>query len=151
VDVSIINSIRRVILTEIPALVFRGFPHYSNKINIKKNNTKFNNEYLKHRISCVPIHVNDEAHFEKFKNNYEIRVSVVNAENKQVYVTTEDFKLEKVSNFTACETCNPDIFLVTLIIFVGLDFTASRYAVEVFFLIIFLWNYFSFVIFLSPE
>jgi DNA-directed RNA polymerase subunit L len=93
VDVSIINSIRRVILTEIPALVFRGFPHYSNKINIKKNNTKFNNEYLKHRISCVPIHVNDEAHFEKFKNNYEIRVSVVNAENKQVYVTTEDFKL----------------------------------------------------------
>jgi DNA-directed RNA polymerase alpha subunit len=37
VDVSIINSIRRVILTEIPTLVFRGFPHYSNKINIKKH------------------------------------------------------------------------------------------------------------------
>ena len=93
VDVSIVNSIRRVILTEIPNLVFRGFPHYSNKINIKKNNTKFNNEYLKHRISCVPIHVSDEAEFENYKNNYEIRVSVINSENKTLYVTTKDFKL----------------------------------------------------------
>jgi DNA-directed RNA polymerase subunit L len=93
VDVSIVNSIRRVILTEIPTLVFRGFPHYSNKINIKKNNTKFNNEYLKHRISCVPIHIEDDADFENIKNNYEIRVSVVNSENKTHYVTTKDFKL----------------------------------------------------------
>ena len=93
VDVSVVNSIRRVILTEIPTLVFRGFPHYSNKINIKKNNTKFNNEYLKHRISCVPIHIDDEKEFENIKNNYEIRVSVVNSENKRLYVTTKDFKL----------------------------------------------------------
>jgi len=93
VDVSIVNSIRRVILTEIPTLVFRGFPHYSNKIQIKKNNTKFNNEYLKHRISCVPIHIEDETEFENIKNNYEIRVNVVNSENKTQYVTTKDFKL----------------------------------------------------------
>ena len=93
VDVSIVNSIRRVILTEIPTLVFRGFPHYSNKINIKKNNTKFNNEYLKHRISCVPIHIEDDAEFENIKNNYEIRVNIVNSENKTLYVTTKDFKL----------------------------------------------------------
>jgi DNA-directed RNA polymerase subunit L len=92
VDVCVVNSLRRVILTEIPTLMFRGFPHYSNRINIKKNNTKFNNEYLKHRISCVPIHVN-ETEFENYKNNYEVRVSVVNTENKTIYVTTEDFKL----------------------------------------------------------
>lgn len=93
VDVSIVNSIRRVILTEIPTLVFRGFPHFSNKINITKNNTKFNNEYLKHRISCVPIYVQDEKDFENIKNNYEIRVSVVNKSNESVYVTTKDFRL----------------------------------------------------------
>ena len=93
VDVSVVNSLRRVILTEIPTLVFRGFPHYSNRINIKKNNTKFNNEYLKHRISCVPIHVNDDRDFENIKNNYEIRVSVLNTENQTIYVTTKDFRL----------------------------------------------------------
>ena len=92
VDVSIVNSIRRVILTEIPTLVFRGFPHASNKINITKNNTKFNNEYLKHRISCVPIHISDDREFENMKN-YEIRVSVVNKENATLYVTTKDFKI----------------------------------------------------------
>lgn len=93
VDVSIVNSIRRVILTEIPTLVFRGFPHFSNKIFIKKNNTKFNNEYLKHRISCVPIYKRDEAEFDNIKNNYEIRVSVENKDNKTRYVTTQDFKV----------------------------------------------------------
>jgi DNA-directed RNA polymerase subunit L len=92
VDVCVVNSLRRVILTEIPTLVFRGFPHYSNRINIKKNNTKFNNEYLKHRISCVPINVN-ETEFENYKNNYEVRVSVVNTENQTIYVTTRDFKV----------------------------------------------------------
>ena len=59
----------------------------------KKNNTKFNNEYLKHRISCVPIHVNDDRDFQNIKNNYEVRVSVVNTENQSIYVTTRDFKL----------------------------------------------------------
>jgi DNA-directed RNA polymerase subunit L len=93
VDVSVVNSIRRVILTEIPTLVFRGFPHYSNKINITKNNTKFNNEYLKHRISCVPIHIDNDADFDNIVNNYEIRVRVANPENKTIYVTTHDFKL----------------------------------------------------------
>jgi len=93
VDVSVVNSLRRVILTEMPTLVFRGFPHFSNNISITKNNTKFNNEYLKHRISCVPIHVNDEKEFENIKNIYEIRVSVVNKENVSIYVTTKDFKL----------------------------------------------------------
>jgi DNA-directed RNA polymerase alpha subunit len=93
VDVSVVNSLRRVILTEIRTLVFRGFPHYSNRINIKKNNTKFNNEYLKHRISCVPIDQNDHTKFDNFKNNYEVRVSVVNTETQTIYVTTKDFKL----------------------------------------------------------
>ena len=37
-------------------------------INIKKNNTKFNNEYLKHRISCVPIHKDNDSEFENMKN-----------------------------------------------------------------------------------
>jgi DNA-directed RNA polymerase subunit L len=93
VDVSVINSLRRVILTHIPTLVFRGFPHYSNKIQIQKNNTKFNNEYLKHRISCIPIFESNESRFENLKNTYEIRASVVNKENKMIYVTTKDFKL----------------------------------------------------------
>ena len=49
-ELSVVNSLRRVALSSIPCLVFRGFPHKENLINITKNTSKFNNEYLKHRI-----------------------------------------------------------------------------------------------------
>ena len=56
VDVSVANGIRRVLLSNIDNLVFQAFPHEECSINITKNNTKFNNEYLKQRISCIPVH-----------------------------------------------------------------------------------------------
>jgi len=93
IDVSVVNALRRIILTHIPTLVFRGFPHHSNRINITKNNTKFNNEYIKHRISCIPIYEPDDSRFENIINTCEVRVNVSNSENKTIYVTTEDFKL----------------------------------------------------------
>lgn len=93
IDVSVINAIRRVILTQINSLVFRGFPHHSSKINITKNTSKFNNEYIKHRISCIPIHESNEQKFESIKNKYEVRLAIKNNENKTLYVTTKDFKL----------------------------------------------------------
>ena len=93
IDVAVVNALRRVILTQIESLVFRGFPHHSNKIKITKNNTKFNNEYIKHRISCIPIYESNDARFESIINTCEVRLSVLNNENKTLYVTTKDFKL----------------------------------------------------------
>uniref|UniRef100_A0A6C0ETC9 DNA-directed RNA polymerase RpoA/D/Rpb3-type domain-containing protein n=1 Tax=viral metagenome TaxID=1070528 RepID=A0A6C0ETC9_9ZZZZ len=99
IDVAVVNALRRVILTQIESLVFRGFPHHSNKIKITKNNTKFNNEYIKHRISCIPIYEPNDARFESIKNTCEVRLSVANNDNKTLYVTTQDFKLfNKESN-----------------------------------------------------
>ena len=64
IDVSIVNSMRRVMMTHIQMLVFRGFPHKENCINITKNKSKFNNEYIKHRIQCIPIYNPDETKVE---------------------------------------------------------------------------------------
>jgi DNA-directed RNA polymerase subunit L len=91
IDLSIVNSLRRVMITHIPSLVFRGFPHKSNLINIIKNNSKFNNEYLKHRIQCIPIHYSIESNFEAMVNKYEVRLNVMNDTNNMRYVTTNDF------------------------------------------------------------
>ena len=90
-DVCIVNSLRRVLLTEVKSLVFRGFPHKDNCINIIKNNTKFNNEYIKHRMQCIPIYNNNPATFENFVQKYELRLSVSNNTNHLVYVTSKDF------------------------------------------------------------
>jgi len=97
-DVSVVNSLRRVVLTQIPMLVFRGFPHKENQLTFHKNKTKFNNEYLKHRIQCIPVYESDESKFENFVQNYCVKVNVKNDTNELRYVTTKDFKLfNKVS------------------------------------------------------
>jgi DNA-directed RNA polymerase subunit L len=93
VDLSVVNSLRRVMLTNIDSLVFRGFPHKENQINIEINRSKFNNEYLKHRISCVPIFQSDESQFEAMIRQYDVRLHVVNDTNNSRYVTTQDFQL----------------------------------------------------------
>ena len=92
-DVCIANAIRRVLLTEVRSLVFRGFPHKDNCINITKNNTKFNNEYIKHRMQCIPIHVNDPSKFESIVQKYQLRLSMANNTNNLMYVTSEHFVL----------------------------------------------------------
>jgi DNA-directed RNA polymerase subunit L len=95
VETCVINSLRRACLSNINSLVFKGFPHKESSINIIKNTTNFNNEYLKHRISCVPIMNNKTSEFDQFKENYKIVVDVKNEKGNQekVYVTTKDFVL----------------------------------------------------------
>jgi DNA-directed RNA polymerase subunit L len=92
-DLSVVNSLRRIMMTHIPSLVFRGFPHKSNLINIIKNNSKFNNEYLKHRIQCIPIHYSTESNFDAMINKYDVRLNVLNDTNNLRYITTNDFIL----------------------------------------------------------
>ncbi len=93
VHVSIANALRRTIMTNINTLVFRGFPHEENKIEFLKNTTKFNNEYLKQRISCIPIVNNDSLNFENFVKNYEIVIDEENNSNEIKEVTTKDIKI----------------------------------------------------------
>ena len=93
VHVSIANALRRTIMTNINTLVFRGFPHEENKIEFLKNTTKFNNEYLKQRISCIPIVNNDSLNFENFVKNYEIVIDKENNSNEIKEITTKDIKI----------------------------------------------------------
>ena len=90
-DVCIVNSLRRVLLTEVKTLVFRGFPHKQNCINITKNNSKFNNEYIKHRMQCIPIHVKEPSKFDNIVEKYQLRLNMANNTNNLLYVTTEHF------------------------------------------------------------
>ena len=66
VNVSIANAIRRIILSEIPSVVFRTFPHAENKMEIIKNTTRFTNEILKQRLSCVPVYMTTDVPYDNF-------------------------------------------------------------------------------------
>lgn len=93
IDLSLVNALRRIILTEIESLVIRGFPHNENLIEITKNNTKYNNEYLKHRLSCIPITVSKQSQFKKMMNDFVLKVNLKNDTNDKMTLTTEHMKL----------------------------------------------------------
>jgi DNA-directed RNA polymerase subunit D len=75
VNVSLANSIRRTILSEIPTVVFKTSPYEENKANILVNTTRFNNEIIKQRLSCIPIHISDH---EITLKNYLLEVEMEN-------------------------------------------------------------------------
>ena len=94
INSSLINSLRRVILAEIPTIVFRTFPYNDNKAEIEINTTRFNNEVIKQRLSCIPIHINDS----KFPyKDHIMELDINNNTNQIIYVTTEDFKIKNKS------------------------------------------------------
>ena len=67
VNVSIANAIRRTILSDINTVVFRTTPNEKNKATIIANTSRLNNEIIKQRLSCIPIHIKDYDDF-PFKN-----------------------------------------------------------------------------------
>lgn len=94
VNVSIANALRRIILSDIPIVVFRVSPNDKNKCNITANTTGLNNEIIKHRLSCIPIHIKDVAEFPL--KNYILELNVVNNTDTTIYVTTKDFKIKDI-------------------------------------------------------
>ena len=94
-NVSLANAIRRTILSDIPQVVFKTTPFEENKVVIHSNTCNLNNEVLKQRLSCIPIHITD---LEMPLNNYIIEVDVENLTDTVQYVTTEDFKIEKLKS-----------------------------------------------------
>ena len=94
VNVSIANAIRRTILSNIPTVIFRTAPYEENKANIMVNTSRLNNEILKQRLSCIPIHITD---LEMPLQNYLMEVNVENLTDTIRFVTTEDFKIKNVT------------------------------------------------------
>ena len=94
VNVSIANSIRRTILSDIPTVVFKTSPYEECKAKIFTNNTRLNNEILKQRLSCIPIHIPDYENINL--KNYLLEVNVENTTDTTLYVTTEHFKIKNL-------------------------------------------------------
>jgi len=109
VNVSLANAIRRTILSEIPIIVFRTSPHEHNKATIITNTSRLNNEILKQRLSCIPIHIKDIDGFPL--KNYQLEVNVENITDTTMYVTTESFVInDLITGKPISETKTREIF-----------------------------------------
>ena len=94
-NMSIANALRRIIVSDIPTFVFRTYPYSQNKAEITHNTTRFHNEIIKQRLSCVPIHIDD---IDFPYQDYIVEVDVKNDTDNIIYITTKDFKIKNISS-----------------------------------------------------
>lgn len=89
-NVSIANALRRTILADIPMVIIRSSPYEKSNVQIFKNNTRINNEILKHRLSCIPIHITDLS---LQLDKYTLEIKATNNTDTLMNITTKDFKI----------------------------------------------------------
>ena len=56
-DKTIVNGIRRILISSLPSVAFRTAGDNPD-LTIVKNNTSLHNEFLLHRISLIPLYIN---------------------------------------------------------------------------------------------
>ena len=94
-NVSIVNGLRRILLSSIPTVVIKTFPYVENKCDIQINTCRLNNEILKQRLSCIPIHLTDHS---IPLEQYLVVVDKKNDSDMIEYITTEDFQIVNTTN-----------------------------------------------------
>lgn len=86
---SVINSLRRVLLSSIPCVGFRTTMNNTD-IKILKNTTPLHNEFILHRISMIPLYIDPS----KYKKNYLFKLKVESSsDGPLVRVTAKDFDI----------------------------------------------------------
>jgi DNA-directed RNA polymerase subunit L len=93
IDVSYINAVRRTILSDIPIVVFKTTPYEENNATISINTSRLNNEIIKQRLSCIPIHIDYLDMGKNSIDNYLLELDVENKTDTIMVVTTKDFKI----------------------------------------------------------
>ena len=89
-DKSIMNSIRRTLLSDIPSVAFRTDDDSQKDIIIHTNNTPLHNEFLSHRISMIPLYIDPKT----FHKSYLFQLKVKHNNNELYqFVTTGDFEI----------------------------------------------------------
>jgi DNA-directed RNA polymerase subunit L len=94
-NVSFANAIRRTIMSDIPLLVFKTSPYAESKCTVFTNTTRLNNEIIKQRLSCIPIHMSSTTiNFDNYEEFY-LEVNVENTSDIKMIITTADFNIRK--------------------------------------------------------
>ena len=88
-DKSIVNSLRRTLLSTIPTIAFRTESNNSDII-IKKNNASLHNEFLADRIGLIPLYINPSD----YHKQYLFHLNVMNNQSEPITtITANDFDI----------------------------------------------------------
>ena len=100
IDVSILNAIRRIILSEIENVGFEFKPYEINdpKVRIITNTCPLHNEIILQRLSLLPINLQPNDIIDFQQNNYKFILNKKNDTTNLLDVTTDDFQILDSNN-----------------------------------------------------
>ena len=84
------NGIRRIIMSRLPVVAMRAIPDGESTIQISANTGGLNNEIIKHRLSCIPVHGIQQP---TDLSNYTLRLDVTASGDTPRIVTTADIQV----------------------------------------------------------
>lgn len=95
IELSIVNAVRRIILSELPNVAFYFDPYdvENNDIIIQNNNSVLHNEFLAHRISLIPIHFHENEINNYKPEDYRFILKKKNISSTQINITTKDIEI----------------------------------------------------------
>ena len=95
VHYSLANAIRRCAISDVETIGFRSEPSKYSSVKISRNDTILNNQQISHRIAMVPVNVGNLSRFDV--DDYEFILDEVNTTNSVKVVTTQHFKVRRIS------------------------------------------------------
>ena len=105
INVSYVNTLRRIILTGVETVGFRSDmistgdkAGTTTDVLVQHNDTPMTNEMLADRVGLLPIHVPEPLKWEKEK--YVFTLHVTGKEDQTTYVTASDFKIKEISSLS---------------------------------------------------
>lgn len=124
---SVVNALRRIILSEIPNIAV-GFDAYHKNANdtvFLHNTSSLHNEFIGHRLSLIPIHMSPEMIDNYDSEYYQFEINVHNKSSEPILVTSEhivvrgangiELSREEVKKmFPPCKITNDYIIIVKL-------------------------------------
>jgi len=90
-DKSLVNALRRILLTDIPSIAFNTTESSENRdIVMVENNSSLHNEMLLHRISLIPLYIDPN----KYMKNYLFECKVIHDTNIPFkFITMDDINI----------------------------------------------------------
>jgi DNA-directed RNA polymerase subunit L len=94
IDLSIVNGIRRIIMTDIPNIGAIGekLDKEEPTVNVKFNSGALHDEFIIHRIGLIPICMTADEIENYEDNSLVLELNVNNTTNKKIDVRTSDYK-----------------------------------------------------------
>lgn len=112
IDLSIVNSLRRIILSEIPnvAIPFDPITNNNPHTEIFKNTSALHNEALMQRISLIPVCFDEDMIKYHHTDDYTFKLAVKNNGTDIIHVTTADIVISDKYGIQLSEEQHQKIF-----------------------------------------